>query len=119
MLYDGECGFCGWTVRQLRLLDLRGRFEFIPLQAAALRTDRPELALLAAERPLAEMLHVVLPDGRVEAGGRAFMEILLALPGGSLFRPWPLIPGLQAVIDAGYRWAAAHRPLLSRALRIG
>src|SRR5439155_7214363 len=112
VLYDRDCAFCAWTVRQLRLLDRTHRLEFIPIQEAARRPERPELAALAAQRPLAEMLHVLLPDGRVEAGGRALLEILFVLPGGVLFRLWSLIPGLAHALDAGYRWVAGHRSLL-------
>jgi predicted DCC family thiol-disulfide oxidoreductase YuxK len=118
VFYDFDCAFCRWTVRQLRLIDRAHRLEFIPLQAAALRPDRPELAALAASRPLDVDLHVVLPDGRVESGSRAVLEILFVLPGGVLFRPWPRIPGLPQVLDAGYRRVADHRSLLARLLRI-
>jgi len=90
----------------------------VPLQEARC-ADRPELAAVVASRPLEAALHVLRPDGRVESGGRAFMEILIMLPSGFLFRPWALIPGLPAAIDAGYRWVADHRSLLARVLRLG
>jgi predicted DCC family thiol-disulfide oxidoreductase YuxK len=102
----------------MRLLDRAHRLEFVPLQEAAHRPDQPELAALAADRPLEEALHVVLPSGPIEAGGRALLEILFVLPGGVLFRPWALIPGLAQALDAGYRWVAGHRSLLARLLRI-
>jgi predicted DCC family thiol-disulfide oxidoreductase YuxK len=105
-------------VRQLRLLDRAGRLEFIALQAAAELPDRPELPAIAESRPLADDLHVVLPDGRVESGGRAYLEIMYVLPGGVLFRPWPHIPGILALVDASYRWVAGHRALLARLLRL-
>jgi predicted DCC family thiol-disulfide oxidoreductase YuxK len=100
------------------VLDGAHRLEFVPLQEAAHRPDRPELSALAADRSLGEALHVVLPSGRIEAGGRAALEILFVLPGGFLFRPWALIPGLEGALDAGYRWVADHRVLLARLLRI-
>jgi predicted DCC family thiol-disulfide oxidoreductase YuxK len=100
------------------VLDRAHRLEFVPLQEAGHRPGRPELAALAASRPLDVDLHVILPGGRVESDGRAAMEILFVLPGGFLFRPWPLIPGLPALIALGYRWVADHRSLLARLLRI-
>lgn len=118
VLYDSDCPFCRWTVRQLRLLDLGRRLEFVPLHTDNTDPDRPGLAALLADRPLEQALHVVLPSGRIEAGGRALLEILFVLPGGVLFRPWPLIPGLPEALDAGYRWVAAHRSLLARLLRV-
>jgi predicted DCC family thiol-disulfide oxidoreductase YuxK len=102
----------------MRLLDRAHRLEFVPFQEAGHRPGRPELAAIAAARPLAEALHVVLPSGPIEAGGRALLEILFVLPGGVLFRPWSLIPGLAHVLDAGYRWVAGHRSVLARLLRI-
>jgi predicted DCC family thiol-disulfide oxidoreductase YuxK len=102
----------------MRLLDRAHRLEIVPLQEAAQRPERPGLAALAADRPLEEALHVVLPSGRIEAGGRAVLEILFVLPGGFLFRPWALIPGLAQALDAGYRWVAGHRTVLARLLRI-
>jgi predicted DCC family thiol-disulfide oxidoreductase YuxK len=102
----------------MRVLDLGHRLEFVPLQTPQAISERPGLAALLAGRPLEEALHVVLPSGHIEAGGRAFMEILFVLPGGVLFRPWALIPGLPEALDAGYRWVAGHRSLLARLLRI-
>jgi predicted DCC family thiol-disulfide oxidoreductase YuxK len=102
----------------MRLLDRAHRLEFVPLQEAAHLPARPELAALAADRPLEQALHVALPSGRIEAGGRALLEILFVLPGGFLFRQWSLIPGLPPALDAGYRWVAGHRSLLARLLRI-
>ncbi len=102
----------------MRLLDRGHRLEFILLQEAGHRPGRPDLAALAASWPLEEALHVVLPSGRIEAGGRAVLEILFVLPGGDLFRPWALVPGLAHALDAGYRWVAGHRSPLARLLRI-
>jgi predicted DCC family thiol-disulfide oxidoreductase YuxK len=118
VLYDRDCAFCRWSVRQMRLLDRAHRLEFIPLQEAARLPGRPELAAFAAARPLEEALHVVLPSGRIEAGGRAVLEILFVLPGGDLFRPWTIIPGIRQALGAAYRWVAGHRSLLARRLRI-
>lgn len=118
VLFDGECPFCRWTVRQVRLLDRGRRLEFVALQVAGLRSDRPELATVAASRALEAALHVVLPDGRVESGGSAILEILFVLPGGFLFRPWPFIPGVPSALERGYRWVADRRSLLAKALHI-
>jgi predicted DCC family thiol-disulfide oxidoreductase YuxK len=102
----------------MRLLDRAHRLEFVPFQEAGHLPGRSELAALAASRPLEEALHVALPSGRSGARGRAVLEILFVLPGGVLFRPWALIPGLAHALDAGYRWVAGHRSLLAQLLRI-
>ena len=90
----------------------------MPLQAVNGDPDRAELAAHVADRRLGQALHVVLPSGRVESGGRAVMEIVFVLPGGLLFRPWALIPGLPEAIELGYRWVADHRSVMARLLRI-
>lgn len=119
VLFDRDCAFCRWTVRQISFLDRGKKIEFVPLQDASQVPGRPDLAALAVTRPLEQELHVLLPDGQVRSGGRAMIEVLSVLPGGALFRLWPRVPGLSAAIDLGYRWVAGHRGPLSRALRIG
>lgn len=116
VLYDDDCGFCRWSVSQLRPLDRHGRFEFIPLQHATDHPDRPELAELARTHDLVAAIHVVRPDGDVRAGGGAMLEILDALPGGWLLRPWALLPGVEAIVDLGYRQVAERRNQVSALL---
>lgn len=116
VLYDDDCGFCRWSVRQLRPMDRHARFEFIPLQHATDHSERPQLAELARTRDLAASIHVVRPDGAVRAGGGAMLEILDALPGGWLLRPWALLPGVEPIIDFGYRLVADRRNQVSALL---
>jgi hypothetical protein len=71
---------------------------------------------VAAEYALDEQIHVVRPDGVVRAGGGALLEILDALPGGPLLRPWALLPGVERVIEAGYHAVAERRDLLGQLL---
>ena len=114
MLYDGDCGFCSLTVEVLRDLDLEARLEFVPLQHARGHPERPDLAAVARQYPLAESIHVLRGDGRVSAGGEAVLDILEALPAGWLFRPWSFVPGLPAAIGVGYDAVARRRGALSR-----
>jgi len=116
VLYDEDCGFCRWSAAQLRALDRRRRLELVPLQHAAAHPARPELAALAGARDLRAQIHVLRHDGSVRAGGGAMLEILDALPGGWLLRPWQLLPGVEAIVDAGYRWVAARRDTFGRLL---
>lgn len=114
VLFDRDCGFCNWTVRQLRALDRDGRLSYVSLQAAASTPDRPDLAAVAASYPLSESIHVVRRDGTVEARGRAMLAILDALPGAWLLRPWMRLPGLSRLADALYDPMAANRLALGR-----
>jgi predicted DCC family thiol-disulfide oxidoreductase YuxK len=113
VLYDDDCGFCRWSVSQLRPMDRHRRLEFIPLQHAADHPERSELARLAGTTDLAASIHVVRPDGETRAGGGAMLEILDALPGGWLLRPWALLPGVEHVVDFGYGIVADNRSRIS------
>ncbi len=119
VLFDRDCGFCTWTVRQLRDLDRNGRLSYVALQAATTLPDRPDLAAVAATYPLAEAIHVVRRDGTVAARGRAMLAILDVLPGAWLVRPWTRLPGVARLADALYDPLAAHRQVLGRLVAKG
>lgn len=61
-------------------------------------------------------MHLVLPDGRVFAGGRAVPELLRLLPGGGWVAWVFLIPGVGWVTDRCYGWVAARRHQLGCAI---
>ncbi len=117
VLYDGDCGFCVWTVCQLTSLDRHRRLDFVPLQHAADHADRPDIAQLARTRDLSRSIHVMRADGLGDNGGGAMLEILDVLPGGWLLRPWRRLPGARPIVDAAYRFVANRRALASRLLR--
>jgi predicted DCC family thiol-disulfide oxidoreductase YuxK len=113
VIYDEECGVCRESVKRLRRWDHEGRFEFMPLQLAAV-CGRPQLEQLAAAGHLADAVHVVdEATGRVVSGGHAALAILDALPGGWLLRPWAALPPTGAAADVVYRVAARHRDRLA------
>lgn len=114
VLYDDDCGLCRWTVVQLRSLDRHGRLEFVPLQHAAAHPERPDLVRLAQTHALAQSIHVARPDGRVRRGGGAMLELLDALPGGWLLRPWAMLPGVERVVDLSYRLLARNTAGIGR-----
>jgi predicted DCC family thiol-disulfide oxidoreductase YuxK len=113
IVYDGDCGVCRETVRQVRRWDREGRFEFMPLALAA-GSGRPLLEKLAADGNLADAVHVVDEStGRVVSGGHAALAILDALPGGWLLRPWASLPQAAVAADVAYRVAVRHRDRLA------
>ena len=80
VLYDGDCGFCRWTVAWALKRDRNGVLEIAPIQSPT--GDR-----LLADLPPAERLssvHVVGDDGGRESGGAAVREVLDALPSAPL-----------------------------------
>ncbi|MCS7235686.1 MAG: DCC1-like thiol-disulfide oxidoreductase family protein [Armatimonadota bacterium] len=106
LLYDAECGFCGWAVERVLRWDRRRRLRACALQdprAAAWLAPLPEPARMAS-------WHLVSPDGRLFSGGRAVAPLLQLLPfGRPLAAVCQAFPGL---VDAGYRWVARHRAWL-------
>lgn len=61
------------------------------------------------EAGLAEALHVVLPDGRVETGARGIIALLPWLPGGRPLGWVARLPGAAAAADWAYRAVARRR----------
>jgi predicted DCC family thiol-disulfide oxidoreductase YuxK len=116
VLYDGECTFCRWSVDQLASLNREHRLEFVPYQHADAHPERPEIVQADRERDLAGEIHVIRPDGRVHGAGAAMFEIIDALPGGWLLRPWMMLPGARQVADRGYFLVADRRDRLGELL---
>ena len=101
VIYHGECGFCRRWVGRLAAWDRRGALEYLALQdpRAPALAGRPR-------RELERAAHVVLPDGRVLEGARAFRAMCQYLPGGWIVRALLMLPGAIFVADAVYRWIA-------------
>lgn len=118
VLYDADCAFCTASVRRLGRWDREGRFDLVPLQAAATSPD-PALRAAAARYPLRRALHVVdRATGRVSAGGRAMLAILDGLPGGRLLRPWAALPAVPTVADVVYGIVSDRRQDLGWAVGV-
>jgi predicted DCC family thiol-disulfide oxidoreductase YuxK len=104
LFFDAECTFCTRLALWLApILRRRG------LATAALQDARVG-ALLGMSRPeLLRELRLVLSDGRQYGGADAVLgvasEIWWARPLVWLSR----IPGMANLMQAGYRWTAAHR----------
>jgi len=111
VLYDGGCGFCGWSVRRILGSDRAGRFRFAPL-------GTPIATELLTDRGLdPDPGSVVLIDGdRVRHRSEAVLGIARRLGGWwHLLRLGALLPlGWR---DAAYGWVARYRGRLSRLFR--
>src|SRR5262249_53223347 len=82
IIYDGNCGFCRSSIIVVQVMDLWGKFEYLP-----------------GPKDLSEM-RLEFPDGRSYGGFFAFRKIawmlpmlypllpLLYLPGSGLIGPW-------------------------------
>jgi predicted DCC family thiol-disulfide oxidoreductase YuxK len=109
VIYDGNCGLCQGSVAWLARRAVRGRFEFLPCQAAERRARFPWME----ERACLEAIQLVLPDGRVLNGAGAIPEILRRLRGWRRLAPLFGVPGVDLLARVVYRWVARHRHWIS------
>jgi predicted DCC family thiol-disulfide oxidoreductase YuxK len=112
ILYDGECGFCKWSLDKILLWDRHGRLRPLPIQSP--EGDRLLAGMDPEER--LDSWHLVDPDGEVLSAGAAAEPLARLLPGGRplavLFRTFP------RATERAYRWVSDHRDRLARLLRI-
>ena len=113
VIYDGSCRLCQGSVVWLSRRALRGRFEFLPCQAAERRARFPWME----ERACLEAIQLVLPDGRVLPGEKAIPEILKRLRGWRILAALFRVPGTGFVARRVYAWVARNRYSISCALR--
>ena len=107
VLYDGVCGFCNGSVRWLIARDRDARLHYAPLQgetAAALRARHPEI-------PTALETIVFVEDDRVSMQSAAVFRVLRELPA-----PWRWIAALRGLLPRAL-WDAAYRAFARRRYR--
>lgn len=103
LLFDGDCGFCTWSVGWAQRW-VRPKARFQPWQ----RADIDAFGITADA--CTEAVQFVHPDGHVDSGGRAVCALLR-----SGRAPWPLMsrcgsaPGVRTLVDVAYRLVARHR----------
>jgi predicted DCC family thiol-disulfide oxidoreductase YuxK len=109
LIYDGTCGLCRGGVSWISRRAVRGRFEFLPCQAAERRVRYPWMD----EQTCLGAMQLILPDGRILSGDAAIPEILLRLRGwrwvAGIFR----LPGVEILAPRLYAWVARHRYQIS------
>lgn len=108
LLYDGDCGVCGWTVRTILRHDRAGRIRFAALDSAIGRQ------LLAEHGVSKEVDSLVLVDGgRARIRSDAVLGVLRRLGGAwHLLRIGGIVPRgwrdrlYDAVARRRQRWSA-------------
>jgi predicted DCC family thiol-disulfide oxidoreductase YuxK len=110
ILFDDDCGLCGWSLSKILAWDRHGALRPVALQS-------PEaddlLKVMGPERKMASW-HLVTPDGRTYFGGGAVSHLARLLPAGAPIAL--LVRAFPGATDRSYRWVARHRDRLGRVL---
>ena len=110
LIYDADCPMCRasalWLMR--RALS-RGALEILPCRSEARRARYPAIT----EDVCLTAMQLVLPDGRVLAGGDAVPEILRRVRGWGWLASAFALPGVRPIARRVYAWIARNRMKLS------
>ncbi len=112
LFFDADCAFCTGIARRVGcVLEPRG-YGLAPLQDPRVQA----LLALPTDQLLLEM-RVLTADGRQYGGADALIFL-----SREVWWAWPLyalvqIPGMRALLRAGYRWVAARRSCASGSCR--
>lgn len=110
LLWDGECGFCRRCAAWAEARDRAGRLRALPYQEA----PSPPMTD-ALRRACGRAVHLVLPEGRTLAAGRAVLGVLALLGWERTARLLSRRPFVW-MIEAGYWVVARNRGRLGRLL---
>lgn len=110
VLYDGDCGFCRWSLDRLLRWDRRDNLRAVPIQS----DEGDQVLADLSEQARLSSWHLVTPDGRRYSGGAATGPMARLLPAGA---PVALLAEtFPRSTDRLYRWVARNRDTLGRRL---
>ena len=109
LLYDGECPFCCREAQWLKRRDRGGHLVLEDITALGFDPSRYGLT----RQEVMDVLHVVLPDGRIVRGAEAVRQAYQAIGLGWLVAPTRL-PVVRGVVDRLYLAFARNRVGLGR-----
>jgi predicted DCC family thiol-disulfide oxidoreductase YuxK len=104
IFYDLDCGVCRDLALHFEHLFGKRGFHFEPLQRQWVQ-DRLQLT---PEQALEEM-RVLTADGQIFGGADAVIFLARQIWWAAAFASIARVPAVHALLDRGYRWAAAHR----------
>ena len=108
LVYDGDCGFCGYWARYWQKLT-GDRVAYRPYQDVA--AQYPAIPLASFQRAV----QYITPDGRHASAAEASFLVLSHARGKriwlSLYRR---LPGFATIAERAYAFIAAHRPAFYR-----
>jgi predicted DCC family thiol-disulfide oxidoreductase YuxK len=108
LVYDGDCGFCGYWARYWQKLT-GDRVEYRPYQEVA--AQYPAISPADFQRAV----QFIAPDGHhASAAEASFLTLSHARGKGFWLTLYRNLPGFAAVSEWVYAFTAAHRPALFR-----
>jgi predicted DCC family thiol-disulfide oxidoreductase YuxK len=108
LVYDGDCGFCGYWARYWQKLT-GDRIDYRPYQEVAARY--PAISQAEFQRAV----QFIAPDGqRASAAEASFLTLSHARGKGFWLALYRNLPGFAPVSEAAYAVIAAHRPAFFR-----
>ena len=107
LLYDGDCGFCGYWVRYWRKLTGE-RVDYRPYQQVL--AQYPTIP----EAEFQRAVQFIAPDGRRASGAEASFLTLAQAPGkGFWLALYRYLPGFAPISELAYAFIAKRRPASS------
>jgi predicted DCC family thiol-disulfide oxidoreductase YuxK len=107
LVFDGACGFCTRSVRQLKALDRNGRVTAVPFQ----KTGTPASVGLTLEECKASAW-AIAPDGGYYRGAEAVNALVAAALGTAVPLLLYYLPGIRQLQDFIYFLIAYNRSRL-------
>ncbi|MGB3022856.1 MAG: lipase maturation factor family protein, partial [Methyloceanibacter sp.] len=108
LIYDGDCGFCGYWARYWQKLT-GGSVDYQPFQDAA--AHYPEISQAEFQRAV----QYIAPDGqRASAAEASFLTLSHARGKGFWLALYKHLPGFAALSEWAYAFIAAHREAFFR-----
>jgi predicted DCC family thiol-disulfide oxidoreductase YuxK len=108
LVYDGDCGFCGYWARYWEKLTGE-RVEYKPYQQVL--EQYPEIA----EAEFKRAVQYIAPDGRRASGAEASFLTLAQAPGKAFWLAlYRRLPGFAPVSEDAYAFIAKRRPAFYR-----
>ena len=109
LVYDGDCGFCGYWARYWQQLT-GDAVVYRPYQEVA--AQYPAIALADFQRAV----QYFTPDGaHASAAEASFLTLSHARGKGIWLALYRKLPGFAAIAELAYAFIAAHRPVFHRA----
>ena len=108
LVYDGDCGFCGYWARYWQKLT-GDRVEYRPYQEVA--AQYPAIPQAEFQRAV----QFIAPDGHhASAAEASFLTLSHARGKGFWLALYRKLPGFAAISERAYAFTAAHRPAFFR-----